>query len=101
MTEHKGKVSQVIGPVVDVAFTGELPMIYTGLEVYRESGGKKHKIVLEVQQQLEGNSVRTVAMDSTDGLARGMDVISTGKPISVPVGKSTLGRMFNLLGEPL
>jgi len=101
MTEHKGKVSQVIGPVVDVAFTDELPMIYTALEVYREVGGKKHKVVLEVQQQLEGNSVRTVAMDSTDGLARGMDVHSTGQPISVPVGKVTLGRMFNLLGQPL
>ncbi|MFA5134400.1 MAG: F0F1 ATP synthase subunit beta [Patescibacteria group bacterium] len=101
MKKSKGKISQIIAAVVDVAFEGELPEIYTALEVTKEDGGKEHTIVLEVQQQLEGNVVRTVAMDSTDGLRRGMDVVNTGKPISVPVGKETLGRMFNLLGLPL
>ncbi|MFA6573085.1 MAG: F0F1 ATP synthase subunit beta, partial [Patescibacteria group bacterium] len=86
---------------VDVKFDKDLPLIYTALEVYKEENGKKHKIVLEVQQQLEGNVVRTVSMDSTDGLSRNMEVINTGEPISVPVGKETLGRMFSLLGEPL
>ncbi len=79
----------------------EPDLVMPDLEVYRVEGEKKHKIVLEVQKQLEGNVVRTVAMDATDGLARGMEVISTDQPISVPVGKETLGRMFNLLGEPL
>ncbi|XOU93874.1 MAG: F0F1 ATP synthase subunit beta [Candidatus Kerfeldbacteria bacterium] len=101
MSNNSGKISQIIGAVVDVAFEGELPTINTALEVFKDVDGKKHKIVLEVQKQLEGNVARTVAMDATDGLARGMEVISTGKPISVPVGKETLGRMFNLLGEPL
>jgi len=101
MSQNTGKITQIIGPVVDVSFAGELPEIYTALEVFREEGGKKHRVVLEVQQQLEGNIARTVAMDSTDGLARNMEVVDTAKPISVPVGKNTLGRMFNLLGEPL
>lgn len=98
---HKGKITQVIGPVVDVAFTEDLPEIYTALEVEISVNNERKKIVLEVQQQLEGGIVRTVSMDSTDGLARGLEVINTGKPISVPVGKETLGRMCNLLGEPL
>jgi F-type H+-transporting ATPase subunit beta len=101
MSQTTGKISQIIGPVVDVKFDKDLPQIYTALEVYKEENGKKHKIVLEVQQQLEGNVVRTVSMDSTDGLSRNMEVINTGEPISVPVGKETLGRMFSLLGEPL
>ncbi|MFA6271748.1 MAG: F0F1 ATP synthase subunit beta [Patescibacteria group bacterium] len=101
MSQTTGKISQIIGPVVDVKFDKDLPLIYTALEVYKEENGKKHKIVLEVQQQLEGNVVRTVSMDSTDGLSRNMEVINTGEPISVPVGKETLGRMFSLLGEPL
>lgn len=101
MSQTTGKISQIIGPVVDVKFDKDLPQIYTALEVFKEEGGKKHKIVLEVQQQLEGNVVRTVSMDSTDGLSRNMEVINTGEPISVPVGKETLGRMFSLLGEPL
>ncbi|MDD5040133.1 MAG: F0F1 ATP synthase subunit beta [Patescibacteria group bacterium] len=98
---NTGKISQVIGAVVDVAFEGELPEIHVALEAFREEAGKKYRVVLEVQQQLEGNVVRTVAMDSTDGLRRGMEVVSTGGPITVPVGKETLGRMFNLLGEPI
>jgi len=98
---HAGKITQVIGPVIDVAFTEDLPEIYTALEVWISDKKEKKRIVLEVQQQLEGGVVRTVSMDSTDGLARGMEVVNTGKPISVPVGKETLGRMCNLLGEPL
>ena len=101
MSEKTGKISQVIGPVVDVKFGTTLPEIYTALEVEKEEAGKKRRIVLEVQKQLEGNTVRTVAMDSTDGLSRGTLVVNTGQPISMPVGRETLGRMFNLLGEPL
>jgi len=101
MSQNKGKISQVIGAVVDVDFDGELPEIYTALEVFKQEKGEKHRVVLEVQKQLEGNKVRTVSMDSTDGLQRGMDVLNTGQPITMPVGKETLGRMFNLLGEPI
>jgi len=101
MEKNKGKISQIIGPVVDIKFEQDLPEIYTALEVFKEAEDKKQRIVLEVQQQLEGNIVRTVAMDSTDGLSRGMEVINTGQPITMPVGKETLGRMFNLLGEPI
>ncbi len=99
--KSKGKITQIISAVVDVSFEKDLPEIYTALEVFRKDGDKEHRIVLEVQQQLEGNVVRTIAMDSTDGLSRGMDVINTGNPITVPVGKATLGRMCNLLGEPI
>ena len=95
---NKGKISQVIGPVVDVEFEKDLPEIYSALEVALD-GGKK--LVLEVNQHLGGNKVRAVAMGSTDGLKRRMEVIDTGAPISVPVGKEVLGRMFNLLGEPI
>jgi len=101
MSDNKGKINQIIGAVIDVKFENELPEIYTALEVFKEEEGKKYRVVLEVQKQLEGNTVRTVAMDSTDGLARGMDVINTGQPITMPVGEKTLGRMFNLLGEPI
>jgi F-type H+-transporting ATPase subunit beta len=98
----KAKITQVIGPVVDVEFEGgqnvQLPGIYEALEVEREKGGK---VVMEVHQHLGGNRVRTVAMDSTDGLKRGMEVRATGAPISVPVGKEILGRMFNVLGDPI
>ena len=98
----KGKISQVIGPVVDVEFEKELPMIYDALEISLDSArDKTSKLVLEVAQHLGGNRVRAVAMGSTDGLRRGMEVLSTGAPISVPVGEGVLGRMFNLLGEPI
>ncbi|MES2930224.1 MAG: F0F1 ATP synthase subunit beta [Patescibacteria group bacterium] len=92
-----GTIKRIIGPVVDVAFEGNVPDIYTALEVMKGD----QKIILEVEQNIGGNTVRTVAMDSTDGLARGMEVTSTGAPITVPVGKGTLGRMFNVLGEPI
>ena len=95
---NKGKISQVIGPVVDVEFEENLHEIYSALEVALD-GNKK--LVLEAHQHLGSNKVRAVAMGSTDGLRRSMEVTDTGAPISVPVGKETLGRMFNLLGEPI
>lgn len=95
---NKGKIAQVIGPVVDVEFGEDLPKIYDALEINLEGG---EKLVLETAQHVGGGKVRTVAMGSTDGLKRGMEVIDTGAPIKVPVGKATLGRMFNLLGEPI
>ena len=93
-----GTIKRIIGPVVDVDFGNEeefLPNIYTALEVKK----REKKIILETEQHLGGGVVRAVAMDSTDGLARGMEVASTGVPISVPVGEATLGRIFNVLGE--
>lgn len=98
MSENKGKITQIIGPVVDVKFANGLPSIYSALEVQTSDNTK---LVLEVQQQLEGSIVRTLAMDTTDGLRRGLDVVNTGQPISVPVGKETLGHMFNVLGETI
>jgi len=95
--QHTGKIKRIIGPVVDVDFGENLPDIYTALEVMN---GKK-KLVLETEQHLGSGVVRTVAMDTTDGLSRGMEVINTGAPISVPVGSSTLGRIFNVLGETI
>jgi len=100
---NKGKISQVIGPVVDVEFEKELPMIYDALEIIfpKAQPSAAARLVLETAQHLGGNKVRAVAMGSTDGLRRGMEVLSTGAPISVPVGEGVLGRMFNLLGEPI
>ncbi len=95
-----GKIVQVIGPTVDVQFTPEeLPPIYNALVV--ERSGQNSNLTLEVAQHIGDNMVRTIALASTDGLVRGMKVIDTKKPISVPVGDQTLGRIFNLLGEPL
>lgn len=106
--QNLGKISQIIGPVVDVEFTDNPPAILNALEVARpktqeipEGSGKGDKITLEVAQQLGGGLVRTISMDSTDGLIRGDQVVDTGQPIAVPVGKETLGRMFNLLGDPI
>lgn len=94
-----GTISQVIGPVVDVAFPSDkVPTIYSALEVNITSD---NKLTLEVQQQLTGGVVRTIAMSSTDGLQRGMPVTDLGRQISVPVGEATLGRMFNVLGDPI
>jgi F-type H+-transporting ATPase subunit beta len=95
-----GRIVQVMGPVVDVEFKNEneLPEIYYALHVPREDG---RVLVLEVQQHLGTNQVRTVAMDTTDGLRRGMPVTNTGAPITVPVGPATLGRIFNIVGEPI
>jgi len=96
-----GKIVQIIGPVVDVAFEdGALPAILNALDVERESKNAS-RLVLEVQQHLGENSVRTVAMDSTDGLVRGMKVRDTGRPIMMPVGTGTLGRLLNVIGEPI
>ncbi len=93
-----GKISQIIGPVVDVTFAeGTLPAIYDALTVAR--GNNAAPLVLEVEAHLGSGSVRTIAMDSTDGLQRGMTVVATGKPISVPVGEPTLGRIFNVTGD--
>ncbi len=93
-----GKISQIVGVVVDVEFpTGHLPAIYNALEVMIG----EHKLVLEVAQHLSESSVRAVALGSTDGLERGADVIDTGAAISVPIGEDTLGRMFNVIGQPI
>tara|TARA_B100000315_G_C14596161_1_gene599714 strand:- start:6335 stop:7723 length:1389 start_codon:yes stop_codon:yes gene_type:complete len=95
----EGKVSQIKGAVVDVTFQeGHLPEIYNSIEIDRENGSK---LVLEVAQHLGESIVRTVAMDSTDGLIRGQKVTDTGKPISVPVGPETLGRLFDVLGNTI
>merc|ERR1712076_22574 len=92
-----GKVSQVIGAVVDVQFEGALPPILNALEVR----GFENRLVLEVAQHLGENMVRTIAMDGTDGLTRGQKVEDTGAPIKVPVGEQTLGRIMNIIGEPI
>jgi len=104
-----GTVEEIQGVVVEVAFPDGLPEIYNALEVELERyGDEDHEgetgigtLVLEVQQHLGDDRVRAVAMDATDGLARGTEVRDTGGPITVPVGKETLGRIFNLLGEPI
>lgn len=96
-----GHVKQVIGPVVDVSFSGEgikLPEIYNALEIKRPSGDV---LVLEVQQHLGEDSVRAVAMDSTDGLSRGTEAVDTGAPIAMPIGKGIKGRLFNVVGEAI
>jgi len=92
-----GKITQLIGAVIDVTFEGELPEIYTALEV----DNKGNKVILEVAQHLGEGSVRTIAMDSTEGLKRGDEVINTNAPIRVPVGPETLGRIMNVIGEPI
>lgn len=96
-----GKIKQIIGPVVDVGFGGEgmnLPEIYTALEVTRDNG---QKVILEVQQHLGEDSVRTVAMDSTEGLKRGMDVVDTETNIKMPIGDQIKGRLFNVIGQSI
>ncbi len=95
---NKGKISQVIGPVVDVQFEDELPEINNALEVALKDD---KKLVLEVAQHLGGSQVRTIAMGSTDGVRRDLEVTDTGAPILVPVGEESLGRMFDVLGEPI
>jgi F-type H+/Na+-transporting ATPase subunit beta len=99
---NTGKIVQVIGPVVDVEFAdGKLPGIYNALTVNYDVLGKKTDLTLEVQQHMGEGWVRTVAMSTSDGLKRGMVVTDTGAPISVPVGEGVLGRVFNVLGEPV
>ncbi len=101
----KGKIVQVLGAVVDVSFPdGVLPAIYNALQVSvsaDQNNGIAMDLCLEVEMHLGNNIVRTIAMDSTDGLVRGMEAVDTGQPIKVPVGTKTLGRMFNVLGQPI
>jgi F-type H+/Na+-transporting ATPase subunit beta len=98
-----GRVVQVLGPVLDVEFENEaqLPEIYDALEINEGEGEHRVSLVAEVEQEIGRDQVRCVAMSTTDGVVRGMKVLSTGKPISVPVGEECLGRVFNLLGEPV
>ena len=96
---NTGKIVQIIGPVVDAEFTGKLPAIYNALTVEFEVSGESTKLTLEVQQHLGDQWVRAVAMSSTEGLKRGMELVDQGKPISMPVGNGVMGRVFNVTGE--
>ncbi len=100
MAKNLGKISQIIGPVIDVAFENQedLPRIYDSLEIIKKDGSI---IVLEAQQHTGENIVRCIAMDSTDGLSRGHEVVATGNPIKMPVGKNIYGRLFNVNGDPI
>ena len=97
MTNKNGKIKQIIGPVVDVEFPDDLPAIMNALHINNNNS----RIVLEVAQHLGENTVRSVAMSATDGLKRGTEVEDTGQPIQVPVGPETLGRITNVVGEPI
>src|SRR3954453_6673131 len=101
--QRTGKVVQVIGPVIDIEFGADLPEIYNAVRIVSEGGPgiEKIDVVAEVQQHLGENRVRAVAMKATDGMTRGMMVIDTGSAITVPVGPATLGRVLNVLGEPV
>jgi F-type H+-transporting ATPase subunit beta len=101
MTQNEGVIAQVIGPVVDIDFQdGYLPEIYNAIKIPRKNiEGIDEVLIVEAQQHLGENRVRTVAMDSTDGLVRGMNAVDTGEPISVPVGPETLGRLINVIGD--
>ena len=102
ITMNKGKVVQVIGPVVDIEFAPEqLPDLLTAIQIKDEVEGNTIDLTLEAAQHLGNNVVRCIAMSSTDGLQRGMEAVDLGGPISVPVGPETLGRLFNVLGEPI
>ena len=98
-----GRITQVLGPVVDVEFpTGSLPEVYTALKLSNPGiSNQADNLTVEVAQHLGENTVRCIAMDTTDGLARGLPVKSTGAPIQVPVGKETLGRILNVVGDPV
>lgn len=99
LQKNEGMITQIIGPVIDVEFqSGELPEIYNALYIYKEDGSY---VVAEVQQMLGSNRVRTVSMSSTDGLKRGMKVVNTHDSIKIPVGKAILGRILNVIGEPV
>ncbi|MFG0254341.1 MAG: F0F1 ATP synthase subunit beta, partial [Rhodopirellula sp. JB053] len=101
-TNVAGRVSQIIGSTFDAEFPdGHLPKIYNALTIKSEHKGVTVNLVGEVQQHLGGSRVRAIALGSTEGMMRGMEVIDTGKPVSVPVGQQTLGRVFNVLGEPI
>ena len=97
-----GKITQIIGPVLDIEFEpGKLPAIYNAIRIQGESGGRKVDLITEVAAHLGNNVVRTVAMDSTDGLVRGMEAEDQGGPITIPVGRATLGRIMNVTGDPV
>src|SRR5215216_291753 len=100
---NAGKLIEIKGVVIDAVFTGGLPQINTALEIEvpAQEGVEARTLIAEVQQHLGDDRVRAVAMDSTDGLARGVDVVDTGAPITVPVGEPTLGRLWNVIGEPI
>ncbi len=101
MTKNIGKVAQIIGPVVDVSFENsemELPNIYDSLEIVKENG---EKLILECQQHIGEDTVRTISMESTDGISRGVDVIATGSPIKMPIGENIKGRVFNVIGDAI
>src|ERR671924_1503947 len=100
---QNGRITQVIGPVVDVEFPpGGLPEVYTALAVTNPAiDPRQDNLVIEVAQHLGENTARCIAMDSTDGLVRGMAVKNTGAPITMPVGKAVLGRILNVVGEPI
>ena len=96
-----GKVSQIIGPVVDVSFdtkSNSLPNIYDSLEINKKDGSK---LILEVQSHITRKTARTISMDSTDGLERGTDVFATGSPIQMPIGEDVYGRLFNVIGDSI
>src|SRR5579875_3886953 len=99
----KGRIAQVIGAVVDVHFDGHLPAILNALETTNtdQRTGEPFRLVFEVAQHLGENTVRAIAMDTTEGLVRGQDVVDTGAPITVPVGPAALGRIMNVIGEPI
>src|SRR5215831_14211024 len=101
--KNVGKLIEVKGVVVDAVFPGQLPQIYSALQISvpEQDGRPALDLIAEVQQHLGDDRVRAVAMDSTDGLARGTDVVDTGQPITVPVGDSTLGRVWNVVGAPV
>ncbi|MCG6148040.1 F0F1 ATP synthase subunit beta [Leptospira levettii] len=97
---NKGKIKQIIGSVLDISFdSGNMPEIYNAVEIQSKVNGKDVTITAEVQQHIGDNTVRAISLQSTDGLKRGLEVVDTGAPISVPVGTKTLGRIFNVLGE--
>ncbi len=97
--QNTGKITQIIGAVMDIKFSqGKIPEINEAIRVPLEDGGS---LTVEVAQDLGDDTVRCIAMGTTDGLRRGMDAIATGAPISVPVGEKTLGRIFNVLGQPI
>ena len=96
-----GSIVRIVGPVVDVKFDGQVPSVYTALTVDDETPVGHVSTVLEVESELAGGVVRTVAMSSTDGLTRGLKVRDTGHPMMMPVGPSTLGRVWNVMGQPV
>lgn len=100
MSKVTGKVAQIIGPVIDVEFESgvEIPRIYDSLEIAKADGSR---LVLEVQSHIGENTVRTISMDSTDGLSRGVEVVATGNPIQMPIGEEVYGRLFNVIGDAI